>query len=227
MPYHQDIHLAEFEHYMFTAELVPCLDEANLEFQAFIAAYVASASDPDTLTYDEAMRAPDADEFKNCWHRRRLTTSSNMAPGIVVPKSEAIGHRILPGTWTFKRKRTPSGELKKYQSRWCCRGDLEDTTGQENSSPVVEPSSVRLLLYMTIFFGLKTKCIDFLQAFIQADLPEDHPVFMHYPRGYPLGPPDHCLKLKKSLYGLSAAPKLFYEHTKDNLRQTWNALQPT
>ena len=103
-----------------------------------------------------------------------------------------------------------------------------------------------MLLYFTLFFSLKTRCIDFLTAFLHAKLkdpiymsyprgigtylgPPDHfkvlhaklkdPIYMSYPRGIRtyLGPPDHCLKLKRSIYGLTIAPKLWFNHFKSNL----------
>jgi hypothetical protein len=59
------------------------------------------------------------------------------------------------------------------------------------------------------------KALDFDNAFVQADI--DHEVFAFLPYGYysmiktQIGD-KACLKLKKSLYGLSVAPKLRYEH---------------
>jgi len=42
-----------------------------------------------------------------------------------VPMSQAET-RILPGTWVFRRKRTPNGAISKYKARYeyCVRGDL-------------------------------------------------------------------------------------------------------
>jgi len=97
-------------------------------------------------------------------------------------EAKATGKQILPNTWTFKRKRRPNGEVKKYQSRWCAHGDLEDTTDMETYAPVVSWSTICLLLYFVLQFDLKTKCTDFSQAFVQATLEE--PIYMHMPRGF-------------------------------------------
>jgi hypothetical protein len=54
---------------------------------------------------------------------------------------------------------------------------------------------------------------DFASAFVQATL--DHPVWIHLPRGFhSLKGHNMCLELKKSLYGLSVAPRLWFEHLK-------------
>ena len=79
------------------------------------------------------------------------------------------------------------------------------------------PTTVRILLYFTLFFNLATRCIDFSNAFLHGEL--EKPIFMSYPRGSGdyLGPPDHCLKLKRSIYGLTISPKLWFNHLKSNL----------
>jgi hypothetical protein len=57
----------------------------------------------------------------------------------------------------------------------------------------------------------KTCSIDFDSAFVQASLVD--PVWVHLPRGFQSAATyTTCLKLVKSLYGLTIAPKLWYEH---------------
>jgi Reverse transcriptase (RNA-dependent DNA polymerase) len=58
-----------------------------------------------------------------------------------------------------------------------------------------------------------TCSIDFSNAFVQAKLQE--PVWIHLPRGFHSGnvnTPKRCLRLNKSLYGLSIAPRLWFDH---------------
>ena len=59
--------------------------------------------------------------------------------------------------------------------------------------------------------GWYTCSIDFSNAFIQATL--EYPTFIHLPRGFRgRGNCKTFLKLKKSLYGLAVAPRLWYQH---------------
>ncbi|KAI2498726.1 hypothetical protein MHU86_15793 [Fragilaria crotonensis] len=92
---------------------------------------------------------------------------------IEVPITEAKT-RILPGTWVFRRKRTPDGTISKYKARYC----------RVRSSPLSDP------------------------------------VWIHLPRGFH-SPRGHatCLRLLKSLYGLSVAPRLWYQHLSEALRE--------
>ena len=54
-------------------------------------------------------------------------------------------------------------------------------------------------------------CVDLNNAFVQADFKD--PVGIHVPRGYKSKTTTPtCLQLKKSLYGLSVTPKLWYQY---------------
>ena len=139
-----------------------------------------------------------------------------------VPKSDAKT-KILPVTWVFRRKRTPTGKIKKFKARLCVRGDLQEGDF-ETFSPVVAWSTIRVVLIFAIIHGWSLICVDFANAFVQATLEE--PIWIHLPRGYKstMGS-DTCLRLKKSLYGTANAPRLWYEHLvkfllKDGFRQS-------
>jgi Reverse transcriptase (RNA-dependent DNA polymerase) len=181
----------------------------------FVLAYVAAVTDPDTLRYDQAVLDSDWPGFRDAMG---LEISALEAEHTwdVVSKSEALSHKILPGTWTFRRKRHPDGRVKKLKARFCVRGDLQETNPQ-TYAPVVQWSTVRLLMYFALFFEYETRCIDFSNAFVQAKL--DVPIYIHLPRGFYNDDPanDVCLKLNRSLYGLKEAPRLFYLHLRDHL----------
>jgi hypothetical protein len=175
-----------------------------------ISVFAASSSDPDTLGWDDAMAEPEphrskwmeaaqieisALESKHCWEE--------------VPATEATT-KILPGTWVFRRKRSPDGEVKKYKGRYCCRGDLEETN-DETFAPVVAWSTARFFLVLSISLGWHTCSVDFSNAFVQATL--NKKVWIHLPRGFASSQGRKtCLRLKKSLYGLSIAPRLWFQH---------------
>ena len=168
-----------------------------------------ATKDPDILTWDEAMN--DASS-RSEW----LKSAQNEIDALVKKqtweevKQEEAKTKILPGTWVFRRKRTPDGRIKKFKARFCVRGDLQETT-EDTFAPVVAWSTVRLFLVLCLYLKWQTVSIDFDNAFVQANL--DNPVWIHLPRGFTstLGQ-RMCLRLKKSLYGLSVAPKLWHAH---------------
>jgi hypothetical protein len=70
---------------------------------------------------------------------------------------------------------------------------------------------VRFFLVLSLVLDWDTCSIDFSSAFVQASLPKA--VWIHVPRGFKSDRTGKtCLRLNKSIYGLSVAPKLWYEH---------------
>ena len=167
-----------------------------------------AVKDPDTLTYEEAMRSDDRSKWIES---AQIEISALVKQGtwVEVPQSE-VKTKILPGTWTFRRKRTPDGEIKKYKGRYCVRGDLQEEK-QSTYAPVIAWPTVRLFLTLSLILNWKTMTVDFSSAFVQAKLKE--PVWIHLPRGFSSSNgPNTCLRLVKSLYGLAVAPILWFDH---------------
>jgi hypothetical protein len=171
-------------------------------------AYKASNSDPDTLSYDEAMADIDRDKWIEAAIKEILSLEKE-GTWTEVDIAEAIT-KVLPSQWVFRRKRTPDGNIKAYKARSVCRGDLEQGDF-DTFAPVVAWSTVRFFLILSLVLDWYTCSIDFSSAFVQAKL--DKKVWIHLPRGFQSTLPGKtCLRLNKSIYGLSVAPKLWYEH---------------
>ena len=127
-------------------------------------------------------------------------------PRADVPKSTPV----LPGTWAFKLKRLPDGSLLKFKARYCVRGDkqVEGVDYFETYAPVVQWSTIRLVLTMVLANAWVTKQVDYTNAFAQATLNEE--VYIEQPKGFARKDKQNLvLKLIKSLYGLKQAPKSF------------------
>jgi hypothetical protein len=173
------------------------------------AAYKASLSDPDTMTYEQAMS--DTEHIAD-WKKAmqiEISALESLGSWEEVDVSNAKS-RIIPGTWVFKVKRTPDGDIKKRKARFCCRGDMQEDDF-ETFAPVVSWTSVRFFLVLNMVIGWTNCSIDFSSAFLQADLPS--PIWVHLPRGFTSNKPGKtCLCLKKSQYGLTVAPRLWYQH---------------
>ena len=74
------------------------------------------------------------------------------------------------------------------------------------------------MLIFTILFDLKTQSIDFSNAFAQANMPSDTNIYLEMPENFvPSDGSDCVLKLKKSLYGSTIAPRLWYEKLRNGL----------
>jgi hypothetical protein len=190
-------------------------------------ALAAKANDADTPNWHEAMNGPNAEGY---WEacEKELATLEDMNVWDVVNKESWMN--VLPGTWAFKQKRFPSGEIRKLKARFCARGDrqIEHVDYFETFAPVVSWTTVRLLLMLSVQLDLANKQVDYTAAFIHADIdkppnynsmsPEQQRqsgVYVEMPRGF--GVPGKVLRLNKSLYGLKQAPRNFFLFIKAEL----------
>lgn len=183
-------------------------------------AFVAKAKkhDPDNPTYTEAMSGDDQQHYVDAMMKEIMALLEQRTWTRVHRSEVPHGHKILKGTWAFKLKRLPDGTPLKYKARYCCRGDMQ-TEGIDyfdTYAPVVQWSTVRLVLTLTLKNGWSTRQVDYTNAFAQADLQEE--VYIEPPRGFSgLDGYDKVLRLRKSLYGLKQAPKTFFKKLRAGL----------
>ncbi|CAI7775468.1 unnamed protein product [Closterium sp. NIES-53] len=76
-------------------------------------------------------------------------------------------------------------------------------------APVSRHTSVRLVICEAAAKNFPLRQIDVSNVFLYADV--DAEIYVEYPHTYPTNPPSVC-KLKKSLYGIKEAPRLWQQH---------------
>jgi hypothetical protein len=137
---------------------------------------------------------------------------------------------VLPSTWAFKCKRFPDGLIRKLKARFCVRGDMqiEGVDFFDTFAPVVNWTTVRLMLVLSLVLNLATMQVDYTAAFLHAPIDRDpnwdhmseeerarSGVYIHMPKGFTK--PGKVLKLKRSLYGLKQSPRNFFQFLKTKL----------
>ena len=182
--------------------------------------YAASIADKDTLHYREAMEAEDREDFKKAMVKEvdDLTKTHvwRLVPKTEVPKDA----RLIRLIWSFKRKRNPLGELLKHKARLCVHGGMQrkGIDYWHTYAPVVNWSTVRMVLILTQLAGWCSRQIDYVLAFSQA--PIDTDVYCYLPAGFHIkggNESDFVLKLEKNLYGTKQAAANWYEMLKNGL----------
>jgi len=116
----------------------------------------AAASSEDNPGWSQAMKGQFADEF---WEAAKveITTLEGMDAWEVVERT--LDMNVIRSTWAFKIKRYPDGLIKKFKARFCARGDMqvEGIDFFETYAPVVQWTTVRLMLILEVLLGLKSK----------------------------------------------------------------------
>jgi len=86
----------------------------------------------------------------------------------------------------------------------------------EMFSPVIKPTTVRLVLTIVVLYGWNIHKLDVYNAFLNGILQEE--VYLTQPPGF-VDPalPSHVCRLHKSLYGLKQAPRAWYNRLSEFL----------
>jgi hypothetical protein len=81
-------------------------------------------------------------------------------------------------------KRYPDGSLSKYKARFCAGGhrQIEGVDFFETFAPVVNWTTVRLLLILSQVLSLSSKQVDYTAAFVHAPITDT--VYVEIPRGF-------------------------------------------
>ncbi len=163
-----------------------------------------------------AVNGPFQGEFYEAMRTELTTIADDFKCWDLVPRLP--GMNVLPSTWVFKIKRYPDGSVKKFKARFCARGDkqLEGIDYFETWAPVVQWSTIRIVLIMALKLGYSSAQCDITAAFIHAVLPDNEEIFVQQPRGFQQKH-NHVLRLRRSLYGLRQAPRHFFHYLTDRL----------
>jgi hypothetical protein len=127
-----------------------------------------------------------------------------MAPGPL-----CLAHRanVVIDKWIFHHKFHSDGSLARRKARWVLRGFSQRPSidYDETFSPVVKPSTIRLVLHIAVSSSWPIRQLDIKNTFLNGTL--DEVVYFQQPPGFvDTSRPEHVCRLHKSLYGLKQAP---------------------
>ena len=149
------------------------------------------------------MREPDAKDFRNVMEKEIIDQWDNGNFRLFNRKHVPPDKNILPDVWALRRKRdSHTGTVKKHKARWNLDGSkqVHGVDFDNTYSPTVTWPSIRLVLTLTSIHSWKTRQLDFVQAFPQADI--SHQQFVELPKGIEIEGVDLLRKIyldKKSI----------------------------
>ena len=118
---------------------------------------------------------------------------------------------VISSKWLFKIKHASDGSIEKYKARFVARGfsQKEGIDYEETFAPVARYTSVRTILAIAASKGWKVHQMDVKTVFLNGKIEE---VYIEQPEGFSThDSKTRVCKLKKALYGLKEAPRVWYE----------------
>ncbi|KAL6331208.1 hypothetical protein AAG906_009636 [Vitis piasezkii] len=114
--------------------------------------------------------------------------------------------------WVYKVKENPNGSVKKYKTRLVAKGFHQQARFDFNEtfSPVVKPTTIKIVLTIPLSRGWSVRQLDINNAFLNGTLQEE--VFMSQPQGFvDEKHPEYVCRLYKALHRLKQAPRTWFE----------------
>ena len=173
---------------------------------------MAASGNPDILYLDEALKAPDSAQFKQAMRDEVKAHTDNNHWVIVHRSSVPKGMKILPAVWAMRRKRRlGTGEVYKWKARLNVHGGKQvyGVNYWETYSPVVQWTSTRFFLTISVLRGWICRQLDFVLAYPQA--PVETEMYIEIPRGFEFrgSRKTHCMKLLQNIYGQKQAGRVW------------------
>ncbi|CAI7804379.1 unnamed protein product [Closterium sp. NIES-53] len=168
-------------------------------------------------TARQALSGPHREKWREAMDRE-LAALEKRGTWDLIPIEKTVNKNVLTGKWVFRMKTKADGTYEKHKARWVVRG-FDQTHGIDYTltfAPVSRHTSVRLVLCEAAAKNFPLRQIDVSNAFLYADA--DAEIYVEYPHTYPTNPPSVC-KLKKSLYGIKQAPRLWRQHLSRKLTE--------
>ena len=118
----------------------------------------------------------------------------------------------ITAKWIYKLKKDTNGVVTKLKARIVARGfqQTEGVTFSEIFAHVVRWSTIRTILALAASHSWPIHQMDVIIAFLNGELTDE--VYMEVPEGFPgAGDPTKVCHLKRALYGLRQAPRVWYD----------------
>jgi len=194
-------------------------------------AFPIIGSKSDTLTQSQMLKQADKKNFIQA-QLPELDGLAKMGVFEILPMtSKPPTAKLLSSICSYRRKSNPVGDILKWKACLCLDGSQQEHGRNywETYASVISWPTIRLLLLLSLILGLKTRQVDYTQAFPQAPL--DDPVFMHLPQGFAVDElghlhqhidltfhdKTHFIKLEKNLYGSKQVAQNWFFHLSKGL----------
>jgi hypothetical protein len=169
-------------------------------------------------TYNEAISGNTRELWQVSMREEMESLESNDTWELVPlpPGCKAIGTK-----WVYKIKIDVNGTPNRMKSRCVALGyrQKQGVDFTETFAPVGNFGSIRLLLALAASRGWDTGHLDVKTAFLHGEIDQDN-IYVKQPQGFVIkGKEDFVLRLKRSLYGIRQAPRIWWKTIHEKLIQ--------
>ena len=184
----------------------------------FVCCFKASTQDGEPRSFKEAIRRPGQE--KQMWLEAALKEIQALVENgtfelVELPEgAKAIGSR-----WVFKVKRNADGSIERYKARLVAQGFSQrpGSDYHETFAPTPRWAALRTVLVLAAFEDLHLESVDISSAFLNGRLKEL--VYMRQPEGFEERGAGWVWRLKRSLYGLKQAGRVWHETLNEKLEE--------
>lgn len=172
------------------------------------------------ISVKEALESEDKQQWLEAMEMEKLKLEAYKSWRILTPaEADALingGSKPLPLVIILTRKR-----CGKFKARGVMLGNMWHPSGEfATYSPTVSYEAARFAWIFGASEGYFEEAFDIENAFLQADLPEDHGhVVVRLPDGWSSPGMSKYGKLLKAVYGLPTAPRAWYQTYDKSLRE--------
>src|SRR5262249_26031021 len=139
-----------------------------------------SNTDPDTVSYAEAMKSDEATKWRKAI-QEELQEMKRNKDWEVVNLPLPYRRKAMPAKWILKRKRNTRNKIERYKARLVILGNLQRRSEiGDIYSPVVKYATVRAILGIAAVRDYEIRQGDVTAAFLGGELAE--PVYMIPPK---------------------------------------------
>jgi transposase InsO family protein len=178
---------------------------------------LASNGSDDPSTWDEAMSGSEAEQWQDGLNKELSSFEANDVYEVVPIPS---GVKPITSKLVLKRKLNADGEVERHKVRMVARGFTQreghDYQPDEIFTPVANLESVRIMCALAAKHDLELEQMDVSTAYLNGELTEEvylmPPSCVYVPKG-------HCWRLKRSLYGLKQAGRVWNKTLDKKLRE--------
>ncbi|EGD75696.1 hypothetical protein PTSG_12641 [Salpingoeca rosetta] len=167
-------------------------------------------------TWGEAMESDDRQKWMEAFSEEWTNMTTFDVFDVVEARDMPMKTKVLPSTLVLSVKHQQDGEVRYKVRMVCCGNRQHSSTLGEVFAPTAHADALRTTLAVAVMRGWQLCQFDVKAAFLHAPI-DDHNIYVRPPAAANL-PGSAVLHLKRSLYGLRQAPRLWHQHLSKELQ---------